>query len=132
VTGNIGPGGGELDVQAQSYAQAEAAGSGFPQSDSIAASLTYTLTVYPGSLVVGQGLSTGITTNTPVLGINYDGTNIVLSWPIIYPNYLLTTITNLACTNWTVVPTPPSIVGSLWEVTNSALMGTQFYRLLGQ
>jgi hypothetical protein len=131
VTGNLVQGG-TYDFSAEVVPDAETIpdGSGYPATDSEVGSLEYALTVYPvSSGFVPPGINN--CTNNPALGINYDGTNIIVSWPMLYSDYLLTSTTNLASTNWSVIPTPPAMVGNQWIVTNSTPVGTQFYRLLG-
>jgi hypothetical protein len=124
VTGTIS---GRAGLVADIFVSSEAGSrEGYPPAVTQNASLSYALTIYPAG-IGAAGISGA--TNNPVLGISYDGTNIILSWPVSYPNYLLTSTTNLASSNWPVVPTPPGIVGSLWEVTNSAAGNSQFFRL---
>lgn len=102
-----------------------ATGGSFPSSDTQVAIEALSLVVYPPD---GTG---GYPTNNPTLGIGYGGTNTLLSWPLPYPNYLLTSSTNLSSTNWTVVSTPPTIVSNLWQVTLSP-ESTEFFRLVRQ
>jgi hypothetical protein len=129
ATGTIsGRGGLVADIYVSSSANPR---DGYPSEVSQNATLSYALTIYPASPGGGSGSGNGNnTTNNPVLGISYDGTNIILSWPMCYPNYLLTSTTNLASSNWPVILTPPGIVGSLWEVTNPVIGNSQFFRLL--
>ena len=94
--------------------------------------MSFTLTIYPTSTGVGGSGGGSIPTNSPTLEMNYDGTNLLVSGPVIYPNYLLTSTTNLSATNWTVVPIPPNIVGNFWQVTNPATASAQFFRRVGR
>ena len=121
VSGTLTPGSYTLVAEATGIVTADPT-DGYPASATQTGSLTFSLTVYPPT----------IPTNRPTLKINYAGTNLILSWPIAYPNYVLVSNANAASTNWTAVATPPSIVSNLWEVTNGAPAGTRFYRLMEQ
>src|SRR5208282_2712496 len=92
VTGTlVGPG--EYLFDAHTQVSTEAGPPSYPSADSLGASVSYSLTVYPASIIGSGGGGNG-STNNPVLAIKYDGTNVVLSWPILYPDFLLTSTTN--------------------------------------
>lgn len=135
ATGTIDTGvQGLIEVNARADAQGFGNGAGMPPgaplSAALGASATVTLTIYPQSPSTGGTLPWQ--NSTPTLGINYDGTNVVLNWPNLYPNYLLACATNLCSSNWSVVPVPPSIVGDQWQVTYGPPAGAQYFRLQGQ
>jgi hypothetical protein len=67
---------------------------------------------------------------SPILNIQKFTTNAVISWPFFYGDFTLQSVNNLtASNNWTTVPGAPVVVGSQFNVTNSAAAGNKFYRL---
>lgn len=123
---------------------------------------TYTIRPLPGSPVIDRGNSFGVNTDqrgaprpfvfgsnpnpsggdgsdigafelgSPPLTVVHFRTNIVVSWPSYYGDFLLESSTNLSTTNWLSVPNTPVALGSQFIVTNNVSVGNRLYRLHGK
>lgn len=56
---------------------------------------------------------------------------IILAWPTNAVGFTLQESTTMSGTNWTTVPTPPTLVGGECQVTVTPLPGNRFFRLKG-
>src|SRR5207248_10534003 len=66
----------------------------------------------------------------PVLRVARSGNNIVLSWPVSSPGFVLEFQDALSPSNvWNLVPGSPSVVGGQYTVNLSLNPGGQFFRL---
>ena len=65
----------------------------------------------------------------PQLQVEQTGTSVVLSWPAAALGYGLVSAASLADTNWLAVTNTPALRGLRHQVTNSANVGSEFYRL---
>ena len=69
----------------------------------------------------------------PTLAVQKAATNIIVSWPSYYGDFVLQSTTNLSgANNWAIVPGSPVIVGNLFNLTNSSVAGIKLYRLENQ
>jgi hypothetical protein len=69
----------------------------------------------------------------PSLAIQKAATDIIVSWPSYYGDFIVQSATNLSgSNNWTPVPGSPVIVGNLFNLTNNPVVGIKFYRLQNQ
>lgn len=66
----------------------------------------------------------------PTLTITGLGPNVVLTWPSTFTGYTLQSTTDLVSPAWSTVSPPPTMVGSLFAVTNAVSAGATFYRLM--
>jgi hypothetical protein len=65
----------------------------------------------------------------PSLTVTGQSGKVVISWPTNAGGYLLESTTNLTSTNWSPVPSAPSVVGSFNVITNPVNGSALFYRL---
>jgi hypothetical protein len=66
----------------------------------------------------------------PMLTTTTAGSNLVLSWPITAPDYVLQAASRLgAAANWVTVPQPPLVNNATYMVTLGPTNGTSFFRL---
>ncbi len=59
-----------------------------------------------------------------------NGTNVVITWPACYGDFLLQSSTDLSPNNWSTVTDSPAVVEEFFTVTNGIVGPSRFYRLI--
>ncbi len=84
-------------------------------------------TTYDGILTTPGTTCGGL---APTLTITALGPDVVATWPATFAGYTLQSTANLASPAWSTVLPSPTVVGSLFAVTNAVSDGARFYRLM--
>ena len=82
------------------------------------------------AVVNGGGIYTAQSTTASLLSITFSSGEAIISWTIPSTSFVLQRNSVLISTNWTDVPTSPTLTNLRYQVAVSSPNGHDFYRLM--
>ncbi len=83
-----------------------------------------------GEALPPQSITTVVLDKPPVVGVQASGTNLIMSWPTVYPEFVMQSATNLTSGTWSTITSPlPQIVGTNYQLTLPLTNSDLFFRL---
>lgn len=65
----------------------------------------------------------------PQLTVTRSGNSVLISWPVTFTNFTLERSADSHAVQWNTSSIPAALIGAQWVVTNSLVLGSEFFRL---